>query len=59
VDVQGDLTEAVTVLAPVVRAEQELAATGQLYSDICLCPAAVAAVRSSEGSTRRDCSRHA
>jgi hypothetical protein len=59
VDGEGDLAEPVPVLASVVSAEQQLTAARQLNSYVCLCSAAVAAVRCSEGSTRRDCSRHA
>jgi len=59
VDGQSHFTETVTVLTPVVSAEQQLSTAGQLDSDVCLCSTAVAAVRGSEGSTRRDCSRHA
>jgi hypothetical protein len=54
----GDLLELVTVLASVVRAEQELATGLELHAEVGLGPATVAAVRCGERSTGCDCSVH-
>jgi hypothetical protein len=58
VDVDGDLAELVTVLARVVRAEEELAPTGQLDAEVGLRAATVAAVKGRERGARGNCSGH-
>lgn len=58
VDVDGDLAKLVTVLAGVVRAEEKLAATGELDAQVGLSTATVAAVHSAQWGTGGNCSGH-
>jgi hypothetical protein len=54
----GDLLELVTVLPRVVGAEQELATGLELYAEVGLSSATVAAVRGGERRARGNCSGH-